>query len=1038
MKRLIFDDYLEELTKYKKIHGHQTILLMQVGGFFEIYAFEDESIVETLHDVAAICNFQISKKDKKKALSRSNPYMAGFPLAAIDKYISILINNNYTTVLIEQVTPAPDPERKVTNIYSPGTLINNINSSDTNYLMSIYIEHWGQINNATKSNTYVGISVIDLSTGKNIIYETYSKIDDVTIAFDEIYRSIQIHNPAEIVFTYDYLPNSLSTTEFKQLLEICSKKCHFIDKLNKNYKIKSYQTQLLKQIFPKTGLLSVIEYLDLEHMGVGLISYIILLNFAHSHNENIINKINKPEIWDSEKYLVLTNNSIHQLDLVSPKDNINKTNSLFGIINNTSTAIGKRLLKNYLLNPIKDITQLNKRYDYIEDFLRENNEGYIYRQIEEYLSNIRDLERLHRKLSLTMLEPYQFVSLDIAYSLVIKIIDYVRGECPIVSQLLPSQNCMNQFKNFLNEYRSDFDMDEINKYNLNNITKSFFKTGREPAIDKIQDELDECFNFMNALKKRLSDLLEKDSNFVKLNRTEKDGYYFSTTYKRSNTLKKKLKNMCNKSLKIKVGNKNIKIKPNDINFSKRKKSECVIEANIIEKYTNKVYKLTENIKYIVREAFLNKLKLYDNKYIFSLKEIVRFISEIDVIKSNAKTSIKYNYTKPIIDKDTQYSYMDIKHIRHPIIERIQTNIEYVPNDVKIGIDNTTGILLYGTNASGKSSLMKSLGLNIIMAQAGMYVSASEFKYVPYDYLFTRIRNNDNLFRGQSSFAVEMSELRSILKRSNSRSLVLGDELCSGTETYSALSIFATSVHRLSKSDTSFIFATHLHELCKLDIIKNIDNIKIKHLKVIYNEENDKLIYDRKLEDGSGPATYGLEVCKAMDMDDNFLKMANEIRRNLMNIDEDIIPHNTSKYNSNLYIKNCMICDSNEDMEVHHINFQCKADKNKYIDHIHKDELLNLVPLCKECHNTVHNKKLEIYGYKQTTDGVELDYKIISDDEFKNKKKNRKKFTDAQINIIRNFEDIPNLTQKVACYKLEKEHNIKISTSTLSKIWKNTY
>ena len=229
MKRLIFDDYIEEQDKYSNIHGPQTILLMQVGGFFEMYALEDGSNYDILQDVTNICNILISRKDKKKKLSSSNPHMAGFPLNAIDKYVTILINNNYTTVLIEQVTPAPDPERKVTNIYIPGTLINNIDNSDFNYLMSIYIEHWGQINNASKSKTYVGISVIDLSTGKNIVYETYSKTDDVNIALDEIYRSIQIHNPAEIVFTYDYLPNSMSIKEFTQLLEIGSKKCHFID-----------------------------------------------------------------------------------------------------------------------------------------------------------------------------------------------------------------------------------------------------------------------------------------------------------------------------------------------------------------------------------------------------------------------------------------------------------------------------------------------------------------------------------------------------------------------------------------------------------------------------------------------------------------------------------------------------------------------------------------------------------------------------------------------------------------------------------------
>ena len=1038
MKQLIYDDYLEYLNKYRKSHGANTIVLMQVGGFFEIYALEEDGSIELLQEIASICNFQISKKDKKKNLSRSNPYMAGFPLKAKDKYIDVLINNNYTIVMIEQITPAPDPERKVTNIYSPGTLINNINSADSNFLMSVYIEHCQNINNLKNNNMLVGISVIDISTGKNIIYETYSKTDDKNIALDEIYRSIQIHNPAEIIFTYDKLPNLLTKTDFIKFLEIECKKCHFNNDINKNYKKHTYQSQFLNQIFPKTGMLSVIEYLDLEFMQTGLISYIVLLNFAYKHNETIINKINKPEIWDSDKYLILTNNSIHQLDLVSAKDNINKNSSLFGIINNTSTALGKRLLKEHLLNPIKDITTLNKRYEYIEELLTKDNNCYLYEIIENDLSMIKDLERIHRHITLNILEPYQFHSLDIAYTQVLKIIEYICNNCDIICELIPSQNNIVKFHDFINEYRKDFNLDIITNYGLNNITNSFFNNEREPNIDKIQNQLDEALTFMNKFRIRLSNILDGSTDSVKINKTDKDGYSFSTTYKRANILKKRLNNMSNTPIKIKVGNKIIKIKPNQITFSNKKKSSCLICAKIISEYDNKIYKLTENIKYVVKEAYLKRLKMYDNKYSNVLKTIVKFISEIDVIKSNAKTSIKYNYCKPIIDEDISYSYMDIKSLRHPIIERIQTHIEYVPNDIKIGIDNTSGILLYGTNASGKSSLMKSLGLNIIMAQAGMYVSAHKFKYSPYDYLFTRIRNNDNLFRGQSSFAVEMSELRSILKRANSRSLVLGDELCSGTETYSAISIFAASVYKLSSNNTNFIFATHLHELCNLSIINKINNIKINHLKVIYDEKKDILIYDRKLEEGSGPSTYGLEVCKAMDMEEEFLELANEIRKDLMNIGNDILPHNTSKYNSDLFIKHCLVCESSENMEVHHIQFQCAADENNYIEHIHKDNLSNLVPLCKKCHINVHNKRLKINGYKKTTEGIILDYETISEEDFKLKKKSRKKFNDDEIALIKKYRNIPNLSQKTVCFKLKHEYNIQISTSTLSKIWKNNY
>ena len=176
------------------------------------------------------------------------------------------------------------------------------------------------------------------------------------------------------------------------------------------------------------------------------------------------------------------------------------------------------------------------------------------------------------------------------------------------------------------------------------------------------------------------------------------------------------------------------------------------------------------------------------------------------------------------------------------------------NSISLGCEGTNGILLYGVNASGKSSLMKSVGLCIIMAQCGMFVPCSEFIYKPYHNVFTRISNNDNIFKGQSTFAVEMSELRSILKRTNDNSLVLGDELCSGTEMASGQSIVAAGIMCLSKLKTSFIFATHMHQLVDIEEINCLEDVKYKHLKVHYDYEKSILIYDRQLSDGPGDST----------------------------------------------------------------------------------------------------------------------------------------------------------------------------------------
>ena len=252
---------------------------------------------------------------------------------------------------------------------------------------------------------------------------------------------------------------------------------------------------------------------------------------------------------------------------------------------------------------------------------------------------------------------------------------------------------------------------------------------------------------------------------------------------------------------------------------------------------------------ICKQKFKSLLVDYGVKYKKIFDEIPKMIGEIDLIKSGAKTSLQYNYCKPTITK-SKNSYINSKDMRHPIIEQIQTKSIYIPNDCNIGINsNQNGILLYGINASGKSSYMKSVGLNIILAQAGFYVAAKSFDFSPYTQIFTRISGNDNIFKGHSSFAVEMLELRNILLRSDSNSLILGDELCKGTESLSALAIVSSGIETLTNKKSHFIFATHLHGLSKIEEIQNIPSVKSYHLSI--ENRNGKLIYNRKLKEGSG-------------------------------------------------------------------------------------------------------------------------------------------------------------------------------------------
>ena len=261
---------------------------------------------------------------------------------------------------------------------------------------------------------------------------------------------------------------------------------------------------------------------------------------------------------------------------------------------------------------------------------------------------------------------------------------------------------------------------------------------------------------------------------------------------------------------------------------------------------------------------------------------------------------------------------------------------------------------------------------------------------------------------------------------------MGDELCSGTESISALSIITASIEELSKRETNFLFATHLHKLSEMEEIKKIQTLKCFHLKVLYDKKRDCLIYDRKICDGVGDTIYGLEVSKSVDIKKSIIDRAYEIRKKLLDKDKTLLYRNKSSYNSEIYLDGkCKICNINNVSEIHHIRFQSEADSNGFIGHIHKNHKSNLLPVCESCHNKIHNGLFHINGYKKTTDGIILDFQT------KNKsKRNNKKLDKLKIEKVLSFKD-KRLTQKRTKYLL-KDMGIDISTNTISKIWNKKY
>jgi len=256
-----------------------------------------------------------------------------------------------------------------------------------------------------------------------------------------------------------------------------------------------------------------------------------------------------------------------------------------------------------------------------------------------------------------------------------------------------------------------------------------------------------------------------------------------------------------------------------------------------------------------------------------------------------------------------------------------------------------------------------------MAQAGIYVPCSSFYYKPYTAIFSRILSNDNLFKGLSTFAVEISELGVILKNADQNSLILGDELCSGTETDSALAIFMTTLEHLHAKQSTFLFATHFHEILEFEEMEHLirqnqgqNRIGIYHLAVTYDREKDCLIYDRKLKPGEGSRTYGLEVCKSLYLPTAFLERAYELRRQLSPENDGLLSHVSSKYNAKKIRGFCENCRNQLGEEIHHLKEQREANReNGYFEGengnhwIHKNHPANLMSVCSKCHDLLHDE-----------------------------------------------------------------------------------
>lgn len=1037
--------YFDYHTKAQLEYGENALVIMQCGGFYELYETDDEG--PDLSKIRDLTGMIKTKKNKNATkITKKSPYMLGFPESALNRWVKFLLKHGYIIVIYKQHKIKKgnkiDVDRKIDKVYSIGTFIDDVddienkNTNDlNNNIVSIFIQDEKQMDGTYLS--CIGATSIDLKTGTSYLLETYPTSNDKNLAYDELYKFIKQVDPVEILINHKKNTNNSMTEE--QLItyfEIQNINYSYSDTPNKKYKKLDYITKLFTKVYPNTGLLNVFEYLEIERTPYVMISLAMLFDHVYHYDNNILNNIKRPIVLNKKKYLNLGNDACYQLDIFrsNKSENItNGNNCLFNIVNNTKTAIGHRYLRYRLNNPLLSMKKLNKIYSDTEKLM--TSDENIKTKVTDLLSCVYDVEKMVRKLNSQILRPSELFKFMFSLTTIKKLSLYLKSKKFTNKFVLPN-NVLKEIDELQAYYRNTFDETKIiNEHTLNYIEQNIFNKNKYQNIDVLVAKLSDNRDLLVCVRDELAKYIvenKKTSEPIKI--ISKD-QTLSLSNNRLQILEEQLKKV--ESIKI---TENLCLYPKDFQYRRNKASSRIIIEELRSNSQDKDF-LIEELRFEIFEKIkLVYIEMYD-KYKNLFSSLIKYVKYIDYINSSCITASKYNYTKPLI-KEHENGYIDAVQLRHPIIERLRDDCEYIPHDIKLGNreDNELeGMLIFGLNSSGKSSLMKAVGLSIVMAQSGLYVPAKTFEYSPYDNVFTRISGSDNLFKGYSSFTYEMIELNNILQRTGKKTLVLGDEVCKGTEHVSGVAIVAATLMQLAKTKSSFMFATHLHELAHMEEINNLSNVKCFHLTVEHDKESDTLIFDRILKEGSGPSLYGIVVAKYIISDLEFMRNAQTIQNKILNQNTTLVNNKSSKYNNKLIIDKCQVCSKEytkeQPLDTHHINFQSKCSDGFVTGkpHICMNEKYNLVVLCKKCHTDVHNDVISIDGYMDTTSGPKL--KINKKPEIKKNHLGNKKYNTEQLDIILSLKG----TSKTLAKKmLSQKHDINISVGTIKKIWDNDY
>jgi DNA mismatch repair protein MutS len=980
----IFQEYVDLTRQYRAKYGPKTVVLLQVGVFFEVYGFIDiatlcvYSPLTPIAEYAQVCNLNIM--DKKSAGDKRIMYNddwavigAGFRDYSIERYLQKLVTAGYTAVTYvqdEKVT-GKNMTRRLDAVYSPGTYLSTTTDDDvrsgvTNNICCLWLEmiHHRATRSGSRgkrepstiaTNLVFGVAVANMFTGTSSLCEWVQPYSVDPSACDKLERIMTVNAPSEIIVISNVEPAALSDMlQFSGVVAGGSVVIHHVD-LNTSTTAKrateqKYIRHLLTNMYGSNAVDVCQEFTDYP---TATQSYCYLVDFIQEHNPNLVKNIRIPQFQQTERVL-LANHTLRQLNIPE----------LETLLNQCVTAMGKRVFHEQLTHPTTDAVWLEREYRWTQTVLDLGCDAIITRQ---RLKEMRDMEKMARLLVVRKLTPLAMIQMHKTLSLTVLILseDIQKGGLVEYFDAAAGDTDLGDLRRRVDAMIAFLLQTFLVRGGSGGGSGGewgdlFICPGVSEVLDKTVREFEANHATFHAFHQSLNALMQQSkpgdtTEYVRIHETDKSGLSLQITKKRAILLRQRLSdNGSSRGWTVK---------------SSTGANDEVTCPELVQ-VTSDMQRQKDRLQQVQHEAFLSVLVTMEEQFYDTMASVARFIGSVDVLLCKAHIARQFKYCKPTLATAAAAartkSFVRAKQLRHPLIERLQSSSSsstttYVANDMDIGCDRQDGILLYGTNAVGKTSIIRALGMAVIMAQAGLFVPCSEFVFQPYTAIFSRILANDNLFKGLSTFVVEMSELRVILKMADENSLVLGDELCSGTETESALSIFVAGLMHLQRQQSSFIFATHFHEIVRFDEIQDMggDTLRLKHMTVHYDRERDGLVYDRLLRDGPGDRMYGLEVCKSLHLPQEFLDTACQLRTKYFPTSRGDLAHNTSVYNCQKIRGRCEMCTVEVGTEIHHVVPQHLADDDGFVQTdrgvFHKNHVANLQSLCESCHLKTHQE-----------------------------------------------------------------------------------